>query len=693
LIDPLQLVGTTIGDKYAVESVVGEGGFAIVYRAMHLIWKRPVAIKAFKAMGSFAEKDRERLFDEFVREGKLLAELSERSAAICQARDIGTMTTPSGVWAPYMVLEWLDGLSLERVLVDERNAAMAPRTAAQAVHILEPVAEALSLAHGRGIAHRDVKPGNVMIMGDARGEGCQIKLLDFGIAKVVQDAQKMAGAFSQTSGQITSFTPAYGAPEQFSRSQGSTGPWTDVFALALMFSELVSGKDPLQGDDIAQLGFASMDPSRRPTPRTLGAPVSDAVEAVLAKALAVGTQDRYPTAGALWNALRAAMAMSPMRAITGPGTSAESAVSSSSPMAQLPTVRADGVSQVGTARTTGGGAASSTRGAPNRGAAIGAGVVGLVVVGGTIAFFASRGGDKTPVTAASSAAPAAPSATASVAAAAKAPSCPEGMVSIPGGKFFMGSDDKADLEFERPAHQVTLAPYCVDKFEVTVERYKACSDKGECKRAPIANEWEGISEADKKSFDPLCNGRDATDKAKHPINCVDWNMADAFCKTAVPHGRLPTEAEWEFAARGPDGRKFPWGDEWPDAKYLNACDKECLAWGKKNHVDETAMYKDDDGYANTAPVGSFPLGASRYGVEDVVGNVWEWTADWYAPYTAVASVDPKGPAEEVAGDGRVIRGGAWNGAYPAWVRPTFRYHDAPAKRSYGVGFRCAAGLE
>jgi len=690
LIDPLQLVGTTIGDKYAVERVVGEGGFAIVYRAMHLIWKRPVAIKAFKAMGSFGEKDRERLFEEFVREGKLLAELSERSAAICQARDIGTMTTPSGVWAPYMVLEWLEGVTLERVLADERAAGMPLRTAAQAVHILEPVAEALALAHGRGIAHRDVKPGNVMISGEPRSESCTVKLLDFGIAKVVQDAQKMAGAFSQTSGQITSFTPAYGAPEQFSRAQGSTGPWTDVFALALMFGEIVSGKDPLEGDDLGQLGFASMDTSRRPTPRTLGATVSDGVEAVLAKSLAVSTQDRYATAGEMWNALRSALAMSPLRAFTSSASRGEGVVSSSSPVTQQPTVHADGASSAGTARTTGG-ASSSTGSPPNRGAAIGASMVGLVAIGGALAFFALRGGDKSS---AGSAAPLASTVPAvSVSAAPKAPSCPDGMVEIPGGKFFMGSDDKADLEFERPAHQVTLAPYCMDKFEVTVERYKACSDKGECKRAPTENDWDGITAVDKKSFDPLCNARDAATKAKHPINCVDWGMAEAFCKAATPHGRLPTEAEWEFAARGPDGRKFPWGDEWPDAKYLNACGKECLAWGKSNHVEENAMYKDDDGFANTAPVGSFPAGASRYGVEDVVGNVWEWTGDWYAPYTAEASSSPKGADHEIDGKGRVIRGGAWNGAYPAWVRPTFRYHDSPSKRSYGVGFRCAAELE
>ena len=109
----------------------------------------------------------------------------------------------------------------------------------------------------------------------------------------------------------------------------------------------------------------------------------------------------------------------------------------------------------------------------------------------------------------------------------------------------------------------------------------------------------------------------------------------------------------------------------------------------KNHKEETAMYKDDAGYQNTAPVGSFPKGASRYGVEDVVGNVWEWVADWYAPYAEdqqEQQTDPRGPER---GEARVIRGGAWNGGYPSWVRPTFRYRDAPKTRSYGIGLRCA----
>ena len=251
----------------------------------------------------------------------------------------------------------------------------------------------------------------------------------------------------------------------------------------------------------------------------------------------------------------------------------------------------------------------------------------------------------------------------------------------------MGTDDKNAPAFERPAHQVTLAPFCIDKHEASTGDYRDCSDHGECKRASDTNDWDGITDVERKAYDPLCNVRDVALKQRHPINCVDWEDAVQFCRSRGK--RLPTEAEWEYAARGPDGRAYPWGDEAPSAQLLNACGKECVAWGKKNGVKLEAMYASDDGWAATAPVGSFPNGASRYGVEDVVGNVWEWVADWYAEYTDVEDVDPSGPER---GDKRVIRGGAWNGQYASWVRPTFRYRDAPSKKSHGIGFRCAKSL-
>jgi formylglycine-generating enzyme required for sulfatase activity len=677
--DPLQLVGVTIDGKYRIDACVAEGGFALVYKATHLVWNRAVAVKAFRALADLHESQREKLVEEFIREGALLAELSERSAAIVQARDVGTVTTKKGEHVPYMILEWLDGSTLDAVLEEDRRTGAPPRTLAQTIALLDPVAEALALAHRKGIAHRDVKPGNIFILGDPRSDQFNVKLLDFGIAKVVQDAQKLSGSFEKTSGNVTSFTPAYGAPEQFSRTHGATGPWTDVFALALVAVEVLSGRAPIEGDTFVQLGYASSDRNRRPTPRTLGAQIPDAVEEVFAKALAVTPEERFQSAGDFWNALRTAASMAPMRALTDPQPR-----TSFSAIASAPTALAPQPSESTMAKTTD---PVRRSGLPIVPIASGLAVIAALGAGGYFAF-----ANKTPRTPAAASASATMS-SASVAAPAEK-KCPEGSVAIPAAKFHMGLDDPPPgkpyppyLESALPAHQVTLSAYCMDVYEVTVEQYKKCSDSGGCKRASAENHIDGLTPIQKKAYDPLCNINEPSARAKHPINCVDWEQASEYCREHG--GRLPTEAEWEFAALGPDGRLYPWGDDPPGKGLLNGCGRECMAWAKKNNVDAdfpSMMYDYDDGWETTAPVGSFPDGKSRYGIEDIVGNVWEWTADYFGDYTKQAETDPTGPSK---GTERVIRGGAWNAAFVDWARPQFRYHAAASQRSYGVGFRCA----
>jgi serine/threonine protein kinase len=141
------------------------------------------------------------------------------------------------------------------------------------VRLLGDVAAALELAHSQGIAHRDIKPGNLFVVGEPRSGNAVVKILDFGIAKVMADKTLRADLATTGTG-IRSFTPDYGAPEQFSREHGATGPWTDVFALALVVVELLTSKRPLGDGEIVEVALASTDLTRRPTPRTLGVPSS-----------------------------------------------------------------------------------------------------------------------------------------------------------------------------------------------------------------------------------------------------------------------------------------------------------------------------------------------------------------------------------------------------------------------------------
>jgi hypothetical protein len=210
---------------------------------------------------------------------------------------VGAFTTRAGQWLPFMVLEWLDGTSLDAILVEDQRLGR-PWTEGEVAGFLRRILPILDVAHRRGITHRDIKPANIFLMGsDARAPDTPCKLLDFGVAKMVSDHAKINAALAKTGVAITSFTPRYGAPEQFTRSYGATGPWTDVYSMALLACEMLTGRVALEGEDLVQFGFSSADPARRPTPRFLGATVSDQLEAVFAKALAIRPEDRFQHAG------------------------------------------------------------------------------------------------------------------------------------------------------------------------------------------------------------------------------------------------------------------------------------------------------------------------------------------------------------------------------------------------------------
>jgi serine/threonine protein kinase len=341
--DPFGWVGATLDGKYRVDAVVGRGGFGIVYRAHHLGFEEKVALKCLKLPKELAGPERDRFYESFMAEGRLLHQLSRATAGIVQALDVGAAVSPSKIWTPYLVLEWLEGVPLEADFAERKRQRIGGRSLNDAIELLSSAARALALAHEQGIAHRDIKPANLFIANV--GGRTTLKVLDFGIAKVITESESLTKAFEATGGGLSAFTARYGAPEQFSRRFGATGPWTDVFALALVLVEAVIGRPALEGTDAAQLFVAASDTAQRPTLRSAGVEVGDGVEAVLRAALSVDPRERYPNAGAFWDALVAAARAEPELAAAAPPsplledfrpTRAESAASARRPNAVEP---------------------------------------------------------------------------------------------------------------------------------------------------------------------------------------------------------------------------------------------------------------------------------------------------------------------------------------------------------------------
>jgi formylglycine-generating enzyme required for sulfatase activity len=266
------------------------------------------------------------------------------------------------------------------------------------------------------------------------------------------------------------------------------------------------------------------------------------------------------------------------------------------------------------------------------------------------------------------------------------------MVYVPAGSFDMGSTDaevdsavqlcnqyygnctRAAFENEKPRHHVTLSAFWIDRTEVTAAQYAVFLNQVG-NQTSNGQPWLDLEDDAVTIMQSEGYFAPRSGYAAHPATQVSWDGAQAYCQ--FMGGRLPTEAEWEYAARGPKNLTYPWGDGFAPAP-LNFCDKRCGL----GHADTSF----DDGYVQTAPVGGYARGASWCGALDMAGNVWEWVADWYQEdaYTFTTPQDPTGPD---SGQRKSLRGGSWFDI-PSFTRGANRYWDEPTDPDLVFGFRC-----
>ena len=648
-----------LNGKYRILRLIGEGGMARVWLAEEPAMGRQVALK----------EPRPNLLPDQVQEVRLRY---QREVQVCAALERARVPhlVPTLTAEPYddgllLVMAYMPGGDLASLLRQYPAGLPIDR----AVNIARDILKALTGVHDHEfeIVHRDVKPSNVLF--DARGTA---HLADFGLAQLAG----MSGR-SQLQGGGHPGTPMYMAPEQEASPRSLTGA-ADLFALGCVLFEMLTGKK-----------YKRYKPGT--TASSLRPEVPAWLDEIVARALAENPWDRWPDAAEMAAAIgereEAARRKAEERARAQAAEDAARQEAEERAQARI--------AEKANRQTTAGSRHAPSPITPEQASPrpgvpgwvwllAGAAVVLLLAVGLGLALWSMRPTPLPPPTeialVPSATAPPptktpAPTATAlpltETATPEPMPVSPSlgdtwirpadgmEMVFVPAGEFLMGSDEGDDDE--KPVHDVYLDAYWIDKTEVTNAQYRAFVE-ATSHRTPTECTW----------------GEPTYGQAgmeNHPVVCVLWEDAAAYCQWAG--ARLPTEAEWDEAARGTDGREYPWGDTF-DGTKLNYCDANC-EFGHK----DTGF---DDGYARTAPVGSYPAGASPYGALDMVGNVWEWVADWYASdyYSHSPERNPKGPD---AGESRVLRGGSWD-YHSDWARCASRSRVDPDFRHYGSGFRC-----
>lgn len=304
--DPFGLVGQVLDGHFRVDRYVGEGGFSVVYKGTHIGLSEPIAVKCLKLPTQLGSALVETFVKRFRDESRLHYKLSQGNLHIARSIASGTTIAPAtGALVPYTVLEWLEGRSLADDFAERRAQGSLGRTMKEVVQVFDSAVDAIAYAHAQGVVHRDLNPGNLFLA--RTGSGTKLKVLDFGVAKILADSALAMGPSARTLGNVRMFAPAYAAPEQFDERIGAIGPSTDVYALALVLLEALTDRTVREGEHLGEFAAKALDDGNPPTPRSLGVAVGDEVEAVFARAVALKPDGRPGDAGELWGMLKHAV--------------------------------------------------------------------------------------------------------------------------------------------------------------------------------------------------------------------------------------------------------------------------------------------------------------------------------------------------------------------------------------------------